>query len=194
MIEGAAELTPLVGTAWLLGGLHVVSRQGHLASCPGSVVGKDTWRCDLLHKGTLPLSAGEAIAAAAMTQGPGPRPGLVAAFTYEGSPNVVALFAGGTTYDEWHPFGEIHLKPGAQPNGATSLAFANHQELIITTQDGKVHRRSLGSNAASTHAVQYPISTAFEWQAACSTSDHLSLLALRPASDGAWRPALFLAQ
>jgi len=109
-------------------------------------------------------------------------------------PATVALLTQEGGRGGWSPAGEVHLPPGGGGGSARpGLAFAG-EELLITTEQGEVHRRHLRNGKATTHAA--PAGTGHrEFRAACALpGGDLIRLALRqaarPNGGVAWGPEL----
>jgi len=200
-LQGVLHLGPLVGASWNAGGLQIVSRTGRLAECAGHSPVDGEWRCLAdMHAG-IPMPNGARLAAAAVAS-----PAAAAnidesatrfvAVAFEGSSGRVALFActGKREACVWRPAGDVRVPPAAR---ITSLAFVG-DALLVTTSDGRIHRRRLRSHGSAvtlpTFASAGAPGSSREWQASCGfASGGMARLALgRQENEPTWRPELFL--
>uniref|UniRef100_A0A7S4Q0F1 Uncharacterized protein n=1 Tax=Alexandrium monilatum TaxID=311494 RepID=A0A7S4Q0F1_9DINO len=185
-LAGISHLPPLLGASWGTmgageGGLTLVSRAGHLLSCPGPrPAAGGAWACKALAgaHSMLPVSEGARLAAAtaAWLSGPsgmGGAPRLHAAFIDEAMPELVALFMqdGEGEAASWLPLGEVQV-PGGADATKISLSLTGEGDLLLTTARGALLRRRLSDGtvvASAPHAwgVRGLVPTG-GWQAACS--------------------------
>lgn len=203
-LHGVLHLGPLVGASWTTGGLQVVSHAGRLATCAGQTPVNGEWRCiDEMHAG-IPMPAGARLSAAAVASpvtaaSKESFADLIVAAAFEGSSGRVALFACGGKREAskactWRPFGDIRVPPAAS---IASLAFAG-DNLLVTTQDGRIHRRRLKSSGSATTLPTFASpgkpGSVREWQASCGLADGgMARLALaRQDKEASWRPELFM--
>lgn len=186
-LAGVSHLPPLLGASWGNtgageNGLTLVSRGGHLLSCPGPrPAGTGAWACKALAgaPSMLPVAKGARLAAAAAAwlsgpAGAGGAPRLHAAFVDESMPELVAMFMqdGEGEAASWMPLGEIQV-PGGAEGAKTSLAFAGEGDLLLTTSHGALLRRRLSDGtvvASAPHSwgARGLAPAGGAWQAACS--------------------------
>merc|ERR1719499_1761737 len=197
-LAGLTHLPALLGASWGLesgDGLMTVSREGHLASCPGPVPeAGGVWTCSESHT-RLPVSEGSRIhaASAAWLGGAGPlKRRLHAALVVDSAPDLVGVFV--HEAGSWLPLGEVRI-PGDGPAKA-SLSFVGDSDLLVATENHVVRRNLVtGDVVASTPNAHVRGGGSRSWQASCSLPDahgrvaHLHLH--KAPSSRAWRPELF---
>jgi len=196
-LSGLTAFPPLVGASWgrLAAdkeGLLLVSKAGHLLSCPGRrPAAGAAWSCGPASAhglpGALPVAEGTHLraAAAALLDG-----ALHAAMVLESDPGLVLLFAQDS--DSWLPIGEMRLPEHGSKKA--SLAFVGAGDLLITTGNGQVLRRQLKDGTVVASAVhEVRAGEDGVWQAACGLQSggevqvvHLSLR----KSAQSWAPEL----
>jgi len=195
-LGGLTHLPPLLAASWHPEGLHVVSRAGHIAKCPGAVP-KDggIWAC-AADGPKLPMAPGARLLAAAVAKIGAE---LHAAMIDEASPDLVALYKLAEEATSWLPVGDVSV-PAADvkvPMSAkVSLSFTPDGQIVITTGAGALLRRRLQDGAVmaySTHPFAGKASTTSQWQGACNLpgdSDMAHLRLRRKESSQAWHPEL----
>merc|ERR1719499_1245174 len=149
----------------------IVSRGGHLASCPGPLPeAGGVWSCsESLPR--LPVSEGSRIDAASAAWLGGnvsSKRRLHAAVVVDSAPDLVGLFV--HEAGAWLPLGEVRI-PGDGP-AKTSLSFVGDKDLLVATE-ARVVRRNLatGNVVSSTPNVQLRAGGSSAWQASCSLPD-----------------------
>lgn len=175
-LSGLTELPPLLSASWgTLGsgteGLLLVSRGGHLATCPGPrpLVG-GTWACALAAgvPRLLPVTEGSQLVAAAAAWLGGR---LHAALVDESSPDLVALFTqdGEGAGTSWLPLGEVQVPRDGDATQApkASLAFTGTGDLLVVTDRGAVLQRRL-QDGAVVMSTKHAWRSRDSWRAACS--------------------------
>jgi hypothetical protein len=198
-LDGVGEFGPLAGASWSQHGLELVTQVGKLLICPGHAPAEHgAWLCKATDGPPLPMPSGTQLIAAAVGDfadvADGMGMGRRLAMVHKDFPGTVSIFAEEGMGKGWNPVGEMHLPQDDMTGhaGKVSLAFANH-ELLIIMGNGVVHRRDM---FYGTHAF-HPAPAAAgkrEFHAVCSLpKEGLLRLALRPADarDGsAWVPEL----
>eukprot|EP00928_Gymnodinium_smaydae_P053470 TRINITY_DN3744_c0_g1_i1.p1 TRINITY_DN3744_c0_g1~~TRINITY_DN3744_c0_g1_i1.p1 ORF type:complete len:1063 (+),score=252.02 TRINITY_DN3744_c0_g1_i1:118-3306(+) len=221
-LGGISHLPPLAGFSWSDGelgedkaGLLLLSRAGHLLSCPGQRPKSGArWSCGPLGSsaprhlpGFAEGNAGSRLlgGSAAWLRGPGGaggEPRLHAAIHDERAPDVVALYMLENDAD-WMPLGEVPI-PAAAGQRRVSISFANGAagELLLGFGGGGFTRRRLRDGVVlqsqeASISGGGPMSS--EWQAACGVpgSSAVAHLALRrhgaPGAAAQWRPEVSVA-
>lgn len=160
-LTGLTDLPPLAGASWDSSsdheGLLVMSRAGHVRSCPRPVAG-ERWTC--LDGEDLPLGPGARLQTAALARMSG---AMHAAVVDQRSPDVVSLFI--QEVSQWMPLGELSTPRKADGSAASvSLSFVDDTDLLISSEDGTVLRRRISDGSllpAKAHAGQGI------WRASC---------------------------
>eukprot|EP00440_Ansanella_granifera_P026775 gb/GFBE01029074.1/.p1 GENE.gb/GFBE01029074.1/~~gb/GFBE01029074.1/.p1 ORF type:complete len:1024 (+),score=231.20 gb/GFBE01029074.1/:1-3072(+) len=199
-LGGLTHLPPLMAASWQEPSqeLLVVSRAGHVSSCPGPLpAAGGIWACQAAQH-RLPVPEGarlRAVAAAYLDRA------LHAAFIDEAAPDVVALYKLGKEAASWLPVGEIPVPRADEVkeplSTKVSLAFTHDGQLVLTTAAGAVLRRRLQDGAIMASSV-HPwggASTSAQWQASCPVhhgpEGSLAHLRLRRSENSqAWHPEL----
>jgi len=195
-LGGLTQLPPLIAASWHRQGLHVVSRAGHVASCPGTVPeAGGIWSC-AAHGPQLPLARGVRLLAAAVAK---IGEELHAAMIDEAVPDMVALYKRADEATSWLPIGEVSV-PAADEvrvpmSAKVSLSFTPDGQIVITTGAGALLRRRLqdGAVVASSTHPWAGASPTMQWQGACAIREDGNLAHLRlqrKESSQAWHPEL----
>jgi len=220
-LSGLAEFPPLISASWSTAqkGLMLVSRAGHLLSCPGArPQHQGQWACGPLTNAPqlVPLAEGGRLvsATAAWLRGPdsSDEPRLHVAIVVESSPELVSLWSleGNTKAASWLPLGELpvpHSAAGAS-HAKPSLAFVDNGDLLVAAAGGStIQRRILdGSVVKSAPAawevtaggnakdMSSPGKTTRQWRAACGlhgSDGGVAHLAMhRAGSSHTWHPEM----
>jgi len=183
-LSGLSGLPPLVGASWGLAdsdGLFLVTREGHLVSCPGPRPGAGgIWACMPAagSPGRLPLAEGARLSAAAVAWlpglgGAGGTPRLHVALLDDSTPDLVALFVqeGEGQVSSWLPFGEVSVPVDMSRAVRTSLAFVG-SDLLLATDSGTILQRRLKDGAVVASATDgwgftTPAASDGSWRTAC---------------------------
>lgn len=189
-LAGLTHLPPLLSAAFHPHAkeLTVISRQGHMASCPEPL---GVSECRMAQ--SLPVPLGTRLVAAAAgwlrSLSESKEPHLHVAFIDEALPEMIAIFK--HRQGIWHPMGELPLS--SSPGAKVSLAFDPKGELLLSTEGGLVQRRRLQDGALlSTASHKWGLaSPVAQWQGACPMGEGLAHLRLRRAGE-AWLPELLM--
>lgn len=199
-LGGVSHLPPLLSAAWgprnerAQEGLMLVTRQGHLAACPGTPpAAGGIWSCSNMEN-RLPIAEGANLVAATvawLSQTEGTR--LHAALVDGNFPHLVSLYVlDDAEAPTWLPLGEVQMPHGKVAR--VSLSFIDG-DLLVTTADGDVIRRRMQDGAlmaSASHLVAAKDSSSeATWHAACGLPKGVAhLQARRYAGSHAWRPEL----
>eukprot|EP00434_Breviolum_minutum_P014488 symbB.v1.2.012775.t1/scaffold888.1/size154975/12 len=187
-LAGLTHLPPLLSAAFHPHSkeLMVVSRQGHVASCPEP---SGVTQCRMAQN--LPVPLGTRLVAAAagwLRSSQSEEPHLHVAFIDEALPEMIAIFKHRKAEGIWHPLGELPVPS----SGKVSLAFSSG-ELLLSTEGGLVQRRRLEDGALLDSATHKwgRTSPVAQWQGACPVGEGLAHLRLLRAGE-AWVPELLM--
>jgi len=187
VLEGIDGLGELMGAVWDEAGLLLTTTGGKLAHCAGSPAASGSWACAPL--AAAPLPSGLTAATTARTAS-----GLRAAVIFEGEDTILLMDADQDT-GLWIPAGEVHAPMVAAASHGPQLSLAPRgEELIISTADGSVHKRSISSDSL-TKKVAAPSASSLgfgkTWHSACSLGGGKVAHLASPSAGGA--PELFFA-
>jgi len=176
-LRGIEGLGAIAGMAWDADGLVLATATGAIAECAGQPH-DGVWACARLAAPALPGGL------AAVAAGRHPASGRVrAAVAFAGDEVGVLMLEADMELGAWLPAGEIQA-----PAAVSHLALApSGEELLISTVDGRVFKRSIeGSQEATVVALPRAVPGA-AWRSACGLGGGRVARVAAPVAGGAAR-------
>jgi len=166
VIEGIAQLGPLLAASWDDHGLLLLTQAGVAVECPGQGPVAGRLRCKSRSE-RLPIGASSGVQArvraAALARAEGGK--LRAALVFDGESSVV-LFASHGDSGSWLPAGEARM-----PNMPTAIAFSGEDALLLASEDGSATRLQISDGKAALASSSAPGSFEHVWEAICGLGD-----------------------